>query len=268
MSSNSVSGWLGDVAALTRRNILGLRRSPEVVMFSIMQPVLFVLMFNAVYGGAVAIQGGDYTNFLMAGIFAQTMVFSSLISGITMAEDISKGIVDRFRSLPMHPSAILVARSLADLLVGVCSIVGMLITGLIVGWRWNGGLGALLAGIGMLLLFAWALSWLMIALGTFLSGSQATQGAGMLIVMPLSFLSNAFVPIESFRGWLRVFVEWNPVSALVQCVRGLFGNLGTAPVPQVWPLLHPAPATIGYAVIAAALFGAAAQAAFRHRLSR
>lgn len=265
---SGVAAWLADVGALTTRNVIALRRSPEVVAFSVLQPILFVLLFTQVFGGAINVQGSDYTNYLLAGIFGQTMVFASLVCGISIAEDLKKGIIDRFRSLPMHPSAILMACTLSNLIVSAFSILVMAVTGLLVGWRFSEGVGNMLAGLALLLGFSWAMSWLMMALGVFLGDSRTVNTAAMLVVMPMSFLSNVFVPLESLSGWMRVVAEWNPVSVLVQACRGLFGNLGTAPVPEVWPLQNPIVATVGYLVVFVAVFAPLSAWVFRVRTNR
>lgn len=261
----AIIAWLADVAALTSRNVIGMRRRPEVVVFSVLQPILFVLLFTQVFAGAIQVQGSDYTNFLMAGIFGQTMVFASMVCGITVAEDLKKGIVDRFRSLPMHPSAILMACTLSNLIVSAFSIVTMILTGLLVGWRVQLGLGNMILALLLMLGFAWALSWLMVALGVFFGDARTVNTAGILIIMPLSFLSNAFVPLDSLSGWLRVVAEWNPVSVLVQACRSLFGNLESIPAPEVWPLQHPVVATLGYLVVFVVVFAPLAVLAFRSR---
>ncbi|MDO5067331.1 MAG: ABC transporter permease [Propionibacteriaceae bacterium] len=260
--------WLADVSALTTRSVIALRRRPEVLAFSVIQPILFVLLFTQVFAGAIPVQSDDYTNYLMAGIFAQTVVFSSMVCGITIAEDLKKGIIDRFRSLPMHPSAILMACTLSNLIVSAFSILVMAVTGLLVGWRFNEGWWNMLAGLGLLLAFSWAMSWLMVALGVRLGDARSVNTAAMLIVMPLSFLSNAFVPLETMTGWVKAVAQWNPVSTLVQACRSLFGNLGSAPTPEGWPLQDAVAATLGYLVLFVVLFGPLAAWAFRARTSR
>jgi ABC-type polysaccharide/polyol phosphate export systems, permease component len=260
--------WLSDVHAVLVRNLLQLRRSPEIIGFSVMQPVMFVLLFTQVYGGAVQVQGSDYTNYLIAGIFGQTIVFGALISGLYMAEDLKEGIIDRFRTLPMAPSAILVARTLSDLIVAACSTIVMMIAGFIVGWRFNDGMGNFLLGIVILLVSAWCFSWVTLLLGILVSKPQAVSSAGQVVLFPAAFASNAFVPTETMPDWLRVIAEWNPLSALVQAVRSLFGNLGTAAVPDVWALQNPVAATVISWVVLLAIFPALSLMAFRRRISR
>ena len=263
-----VAGWLGDVHAVLVRNLLQLRRSPEIMAFSVMQPVMFVLLFTQVYGGAVHVQGSDYTQFLMAGVFGQTIVFGSMISGMYMAEDLKEGIIDRFRTLPMAPSAILMARTLADLAVAACSVIVMLIAGSIVGWRFHAGLGNFLLGVLLLLVTAWCFSWVMVLLGVTVPNPQSLQSISTVVVLPVSFVSNAFVPSETLPDWLRMIAEWNPLSSLVQAVRTLFGNLGTAPIPDVWPLQNSVASIVIAWVVLLAIFPALTAVVFRRRVAR
>lgn len=263
-----VVGWLGDVHAVLVRNLLQLRRSPEIIAFSLTQPIMFVLLFTQVYGGAVHVQGSDYTQFLMAGVFGQTIVFGTMISGIYMAEDLKEGIIDRFRTLPMAPSAILMARTLADLAVAACSMIVMLIAGFVVGWRFHAGLGNFLLGVLLLLVTAWCFSWVMVLLGVAVPNPQSLTSISTVVVLPVSFVSNAFVPSETLPDWLRGIAEWNPLSSLVQAVRMLFGNLGTAPIPDVWPLQNSVAAIVIAWVVLLAVFPALTVAVFRRRVAR
>ncbi|MDO5736187.1 MAG: ABC transporter permease [Propionibacteriaceae bacterium] len=235
----AVHGWFTDVHAITMRNLTRLKRSPDVIGFALLQPIMFVLLFSQVYGGAIKVEGSNYTEFLMAGIFAQTVIFGSTISGSYMAEDIRDGIIDRFRSLPMAPSAVLVARSISDFMLNIVSITVMLVTGFLVGWRFREGVGHFILGLLLLLFFAWAFSWVMILIGLSVKSPETLNQAVFIILFPLTFISNAFVPSDTLPTVLRVIAEWNPISALVQAVRTLFGNLGDMPPPEVWPMQHP-----------------------------
>lgn len=238
-SRSAVQDWLTDVHAITMRNLTRLKRSPDVIGFALLQPIMFVLLFSQVYGGAIQVEGSNYTEFLMAGIFAQTVIFGSTISGSYMAEDIRDGIIDRFRSLPMAPSAVLVARSISDFMLNIVSITVMLITGFVVGWRFREGVVYFALGLLLLLFFAWAFSWVMIFIGLSVKSPETLNQAVFIILFPLTFISNAFVPSDTLPTVLRVIAEWNPISALVQAVRTLFGNLGDMPAPEVWPMQHP-----------------------------
>lgn len=221
-----------------------------MLVFAVLQPIMFVLLFSQVYGGAIAVQGTDYTQFLMAGIFAQTVVFGATFSGSAMAQDLKEGLIDRFRTLPMSASAVLVGRTNSDLVLNTISMVIMMLTGLAVGWRVNSSPLEFLAGVALLLLFSYAFSWVMALLGMSVKTPEVINNASFMILFPLTFISNAFVPSDTLPLVLRVFAEWNPVSSLVQAARELFGNVGSAPVPDIWTMQHPVVTVlIGIAVL-------------------
>lgn len=190
----------------------------------------------------------------MAGIFAQTVIFGSTISGSYMAQDAKDGIIDRFRSLPMAPSAVLFARSVSDLVINVLSMIIMMVTGLAIGWRFNDGIGGFIAGVALLLVFSWAFSWVMILIGLMVKSTETLNQAVFIVLFPLTFISNAFVPSDSLPTVLRVIAEWNPISALVQAARELFGNQGAIPTPDVWPMQHPIATVIGGIVAILVIF--------------
>ncbi|TFC12542.1 ABC transporter permease [Cryobacterium algoritolerans] len=247
---NPLSMWYSDGWTVTKRNLIKIKRSPDMLVFAVIQPIMFVLLFSQVYAGAISVQGTDYVQFLMAGIFAQTVVFGSTFSGSAMAQDLKEGIIDRFRSLPMSSSAVLIGRTNSDLVLNTISMVIMMGTGLAVGWRVNSSLPQFLAGIGLLLLFSYAFSWVMALLGMSVKSPEVINNASFLILFPLTFVSNAFVPSDTLPTPLRIFAEWNPVSSLVQAARQLFGNEGTAPVPDIWTMQNPiATVLIGISVM-------------------
>ena len=236
---NPLSLWYSDGWTTTKRNLIKIKRTPDMLVFAVIQPIMFVLLFSQVYGGAIAVQGTDYVQFLMAGIFAQTVVFGSTFSGSAMAQDLKDGIIDRFRSLPMSSSAVLVGRTNGDLVLNTISMIIMMATGFLVGWRVNSSVGEFFAGLALLLLFSYAFSWVMALLGMSVRSPEVINNASFIILFPITFISNAFVPIETLPGPLKTFAEYNPVSALVQAARELFGNEGSAPVPDVWTLQNP-----------------------------
>ncbi|TFB96760.1 ABC transporter permease [Cryobacterium adonitolivorans] len=236
---NPLSLWYSDGWTTTKRNLIKIKRTPDMLVFAVIQPIMFVLLFSQVYAGAIAVQGTDYVQFLMAGIFAQTVVFGSTFSGSAMAQDLKDGIIDRFRSLPMSSSAVLVGRTNGDLVLNTISMIIMMATGFLVGWRVNSSVGEFFAGLGLLLLFSYAFSWVMALLGMSVRSPEVINNASFIILFPITFISNAFVPIETLPDPLRIFAELNPVSALVQAARELFGNEGSAPVPDVWTLQNP-----------------------------
>jgi ABC-2 type transport system permease protein len=228
--------WFSDGWTVTKRNLIKLKRSPDMLVFAILQPIMFVLLFSQIYGGSIQVEGSDYTQYLMAGIFAQTVIFGSTFSGSAMAQDLKDGIIDRFRTLPMSSSAVLIGRTNSDLVLNTLSVVIMMLTGLLVGWRINTSLSEAAAGIGLLLLFSYAFSWVMALLGMSVKSPEVINNASFMILFPLTFISNAFVLSSTLPGPLEAFANWNPVSALVQAVRELFGNTGTVPVPDAWPM--------------------------------
>ncbi len=248
---NALTRFLSDGWVTTWRNLMKIIRVPEILVFSLIQPIMFVLLFTFVFGAAIDIPGEGYTSFLMAGIFAQTVVFGSTYSGSAMAQDLKDGIIDRFRTLPMSGAAVLIGRTNGDLVINTLSMLVMMATGFIVGWRVNSSVPEFLAGVALLLLFAYAFSWVMAFLGMSVKSPEIINNASFLILFPLTFISNAFVPSENLPTPLRVFAEWNPVSALVQSARELFGNVppGT-PVGDAWPAQNPiATVLIGVVVV-------------------
>lgn len=239
-ASSGAASWVSDGWITTRRNMIKIKRVPDILVFTTLQPIMFVLLFSFVYAGSIDIPGSDYKEFIMAGIFAQTVVFGSTYSGSAMAQDLKEGIIDRFRTLPMAPSAVLVGRTNGDLFINGVSMIVMIATGLVVGWRVNSSPLEALAGVALLLMFAYAFSWVMTLLGMSVRSPEVINNVSFLVLFPLTFISNAFVPIETLPEPLKTFAEYNPVSALVQAARELFGNIppGT-PEPDSWTLQNP-----------------------------
>ncbi len=247
---------LSDGWVVAKRNLIKIKRVPEVLVFVLISPIMFVLLFAFVFGGAITPEGNvNYREFLIGGIFAQTVVFGATFTGAGIAEDMAKGIIDRFRSLPMSPSAVLVGRTASDVVYNVLSLIIMALTGLLVGWRMREGVLNALAAFLLLLLFAYAISWVMAWVGLLVPSVEVINNASFIVIFPLTFVSNAFVPLESFSSGLRVFVEWNPVSALTQAVRELFGNVDpSVPAPDVWSLQHPALYTLVWVALILVVF--------------
>ncbi len=210
-----------DALTIAWRNLLNIRRNPQLLVFATIQPVIFVLMFRYVFGGAIAVPGGSYVNFLMPGIFVQTVVFGSLTTGVGLAEDLQKGLIDRFRSLPMARSAVLVGRTLADLTRNVFVVILMCVVGVAVGWRPDGSSVEIIAGIGIVIAFSYSLCWLFAIVGLSVRDSETAQAVSFPILAPLVFASSAFVPVSSMPGWLQAFAEHQPVTFVVNAVRGL-----------------------------------------------
>ncbi|MDA9917692.1 ABC transporter permease [Pontimonas sp.] len=245
--------FLSDGWVTTRRNLLKIRRVPDILVFTLIQPIMFVLLFTYVYGGVIDIPGSSYVEFLMAGIFAQTVVFGSTYSGSAMAQDLKDGIIDRFRTLPMSPAAVLVGRTNGDMLINASSMAVMMLTGFIVGWRIRSSPTEALFAVVLLLLFAYSFSWVMAFIGMSVRSPEVINNVSFLILFPLTFISNAFVPSDTLPTPLRVFAEWNPVSALVQAARELFGNVPPGiPVGDTWTAQNPiATVLIGMGVMLA-----------------
>jgi ABC-2 type transport system permease protein len=241
-----VMSWLDDGWTTTRRNLQRIRHVPDVLIFATLQPIMFVLLFTFVYGGSINVPGASdastagYAEFFMAGIFAQTVVFGSTYSGSAMAEDLKEGIIDRFRTLPMSPSAVLIGRTNGDLVINAVSMTVMLVSGFIVGWRVRSSPLEAIAAVALLLLFSYAFSWVMAFLGMSVRTPETINNVSFLVLFPLTFISNAFVPAENLPTPLRVFAEYNPVSALVLAARTLFGNVPEGyPEPTSWTLQNP-----------------------------
>jgi ABC transporter DrrB family efflux protein len=248
------------------RNLLHIRRMPEMLLDVTIQPVMFVLLFAYVFGGAIQVPGSNYREFLLPGIMAQTMVFSSAIVAIGLTSDLQKGIVDRFKSLPMSRASVLVARSISSLIHSSIGIVVMGFTGLIVGWRIRDGLANAALAYLVLLAFGFSMIWLGIWVGSMMRSTEAVQGFMFTVMFPLTFVANTFAPPEAMPDWLRVVAEWNPVSALTAACRELWGNTG-APVAAdaQWPMHHPVIASIGWSIVFTAVFAPLALMAFRRR---
>ena len=254
------------VGALVRRNLTHIKRQPEMLTDVTIQPVMFVLLFAFVFGGSIDIPGVDYKEWLLPGIMAQTMAFSSFIVAIGLATDIGKGIVDRFRSLPIGRGSVVIARSLSSVIHSMIGIVVMSVTGLFIGWGINEGLAKGLLGYALLVLFGFMMIWVGILAGSSLKSVEAVQGVMFTTIFPITFLSNAFARPEGMPDWLRFLAEWNPISALVQALRELWGNEGF-PVPPdaALPLQYPVIATILWSVGLSAILAPLAIRAFVRR---
>jgi ABC-2 type transport system permease protein len=210
-----------DVLAMTWRNLLTIRRLPQLLVFATIQPLLFVLMFRYVFGGSIQVPGVDYVNYLMPGIFAQVIAFGAVNTAVGLAEDRNRGLIERLRSLPMARSAVLAGRTFADLARNVLVVLLMLAVGFAVGFRVQTNMGKLLLGLAVLLLFGYALSWIFAFVGLSVPNAETAQAAAFPIMLPLVFASSAFVSTENMPDWLRVFAEHQPVTAAVDAVRAL-----------------------------------------------
>ena len=223
---SSFGWWLRDSWEMMRRNLTHIKRTPELLLDVTLSPIMFVLLFNFVFGGEISVgeEGGTdgaYINFVMAGIFVQTIAFAGIYTSVLLANDLQKGMIDRFRSLPMSQSAVLTGRTLTDLLRAALAIAIMWVIGLLVGFRPEGGIGGTLGAVGLMLLFGFALSWVGVAAGALVRTPEALQGIIFAIVFPLTFVSSAFVRTDTMPGWMQVFAENQPLTLVINAVRDL-----------------------------------------------
>lgn len=259
---------VSDALVITWRNLKRIPRIPELAIFAVLQSIMFVLLFAFVFGGAITIPGGgSYREYLMPGIFAQTLAFAAVTTAIGMTEDMNRGIIDRFRSLPMARSAVLSGRTTSDLVYNAGILLVLMVSGLAVGWRVHTGAVGFLAALALLLGFAHAMSWVGVYLGLVVPTVEVAQQVGFITIFPLTFLSNAFVPIATMPSWLQPFAEWNPISALVSACRELFGN----PNPYVTDSLvgrHPVVVSALWTVVLLVVFAPLAIRRYRQAGSR
>jgi ABC-2 type transport system permease protein len=239
---------VGDCLALTKRNLTHVRHVPEKLIDVTLQPLMFVLLFAYVFGGAIHVSDGSYHEYLMGGIIVQTLAFAVMGTAVGLADDMGKGVVDRFRSLPMARSAVLAGRALADMVSNAIALAVLVVAGLIVGWGIHDGAGSAIAGFALVLLFAYAMTWAGILLGLLVRTPDAAQGFVFVVIFPLTFLANTFVSTQDLPSGLREVAEWNPISAVVAAVRDLFGNPTGLPADAAWPLEHAIPLSIAWSL--------------------
>ncbi|MGW8887647.1 ABC transporter permease [Streptomyces sp. NPDC055749] len=248
---------VSDSLVVAKRNLIRMARIPEMIIFGLIQPIMFVVLFSYVFGGSMMIGGStspsEYRNFLMAGIFAQTVTFATAGAGAGIADDMHKGLIDRFRSLPMARGAVLTGRTLADLVQTALTVVVLAIVALLVGWRIHEGLAKALAAFGLLLFLGYAFSWIGALIGLSVRTPEAATSGGLIWLFPVTFISNAFVPTENMAGWLQPIAEWNPFSATVQACRELFGNPGVS-TSDAWPMQHPVWASLIWSAVIILVF--------------
>ncbi len=249
-----------DSVVVARRNLLRMLRIPEVVVFSLVQPIMFVVLFSYVFGGSINLPGAGldataYREFLMGGIFAQTVTFATAGASAGIAEDMQKGIIDRFRSLPMARGAVLTGRTFADLAQTAVIMAVLAVVAALVGWRIHDGVVNALAAFGLLLLLGYAFTWIGALIGLSVRTPEAATSGGLVWLFPLTFISNAFVPSENMPSWLQPVAEWNPFSATVLAVRDLFGNLPPHyRAPDAWPMQHPVLASLLWSIVIITVF--------------
>ena len=257
---------LSDVWVLTKRSIARIRREPETLSEVTIQPVMFVLMFAYVFGGAINIPGGgSYHEYLIGGMLGMGLAQTAPGTAVAVVTDMSTGLIDRFRSLPMSRAAVLTARTIADLLtqmIGAAVVAGV---GLAIGWRVHTSAGDVIEAFALALLFGYAFTWAGVCLGMVLRSPEAAQQTGFVIFLPLTFISSAFVPTQGMPGWLQPIAEWNPLSSLAAACRELFGNPNPAASVQVWPAQHPELAVLCWSAAMLVVFAPLAVRLYRSK---
>jgi ABC-2 type transport system permease protein/oleandomycin transport system permease protein len=250
---------IADSLVIARRNLLRIPRNPDLLISFTVQPIMFVLLFVYVFGGAIRTPGFAYVDFLMPGIIVQTMSFGGFVTALALSDDMKKGLIDRFRSLPMARSAVLAGRTMADIATNLVSLGIMITVGLLVGFSFHANGAEILAGLGLMLLFGFAFSWVFAYLGLASSSPEAAQAMGFMAIFPLTFASSAFVPVQSMPDWLRAFAEVNPFTVMTDAMRGLWlgADVGNAVTGAVaW--------SVGITIVFAAL----AVARYRRAVTR
>lgn len=217
---------------MVKRNLLRYKRLPQLVVFTFIQPVMFVLLFAYVFGGAIQTSSGSYINYLLPGILVQTVLFGAMQTGVGLADDLSKGMIDRFRSLPMARSAVLAGRTISEMIRNLFVVLLMSAVGFLIGFRIQDGVGNFILALLFTVLFGFAFSWISATIGLAVKNVETAQSAGFIWVFPLAFASSIFVPIESMKSGIKIFAEHNPISYTVNVVRGL--SLGTPIGNDLW----------------------------------
>jgi ABC transporter DrrB family efflux protein len=249
-----------DTLVMAERNLVRLPRAPDLLLGFTVQPIMFVLLFVYVFGGAIETPGyDDYVDFLIPGILAQNIAFGGFVTALGLAEDMTKGLIDRFRSLPTARASVLAGRTVADVVTNTLSIVVLLVTGLIIGFGFDAGPLEVLAGVGLLLLFGFAFSWIFALIGLSVSSPEAANGIGFTLIFPITFISSAFVPVESMPAGLQEVAAANPVSTVVDALRSLW--LGTPAGDDIW-------LSVVWCVVLVAVFAPLAVAKYRKTAAR
>ena len=243
-----------DGLIVAQRNLMRVPRIPELAIFAVLQSIMFVLLFVIVFGGAIPIPGVSYTDYLLPGIFVQTVAFATATTAIGMADDIGKGIIDRFRSLPMARSGVLTGRSISDLVYNTGILVVLMAAGFVVGWRVGTSIPEFLLGVLLLVMFGFAMSWIGIWLGLSVPTVEVAQQVIFIVIFPLTFVSNVFVPIGTLPDWLQPLAEWNPISVLTAALRELWGSAIPGIPRDTIPAQYPVALTIIWVIVLVAIF--------------
>jgi len=263
----STFAWsVNDVVVLTRRSLARIAREPESLMDVTVMPVIFVLLFSYVFGSAIHLPGGgNYHEYLIGGMFGMGMAGTAPGTAVGMSNDMSTGLIDRFKSLPMSRAAVLAGRTLADLLTQVIGLVVVVAMGLVIGWRVHTGPGDVALALALSLLLAYAFTWVGACLGMAMRNAEAAQATGFILFMPLTFVSSAFVATQGMTSWLQTVANWNPLSVLADACRHLFGNPNPAAAVHTWPLQHPELAVVLWSAGLIAVFAPLSVRMYRRR---
>jgi ABC-2 type transport system permease protein len=235
---------VADVWSLTRRNLIHISREPMQLSDVTIQPVLFTLLFIYVFGSGIPIPGGTYKNFALAGLLLLNLTTSVMGTAVGLSTDLHEGVIDRFRTLPMWRSAVLVGRSVADLMTAALCVTIVALSGLAIGWRPQASLPSVIGGFALALFFSYCLSWVAACVGLYSKGPESAASFGFIALFPLAFISNALVPTQHMPGWLQAIADWNPVSAVTAGARHLFGNPNPSASVSAWPMQHPVEAAL------------------------
>jgi ABC-2 type transport system permease protein len=259
--------FMTDVWVLVRRAIARIKNEPETLMDVTLMPIIFILMFAYVFGGAIRLPaGGSYHEYLIGGMLGMGLAQTAPGVAVALVTDMSTGLMDRFRSLPMSRWAVLIARSIAELLTQLISTLIVVCVGLAIGWRVHTNGWDVLTALGLALLFGYAFTWGGILLGMVLRSPEAAQQLGFILFLPLTFISSAFVPTQGMPGWLQPVAEWNPMSALAAACRKLFGNPNPAATVHAWPMQHPELAVVAWSVGMLLVFAPLAVRKYRRKV--
>jgi ABC transporter DrrB family efflux protein len=258
--SRGMRRFVNDTLVLAERNLLRLPRAPDLLIAFTIQPVMFVLLFVYVLGGAIATPGYDYADFLIPGIIVQNITFGGFVTALGLSEDLNKGLIDRFRSLPTARASVLAGRTFADIVTNLLGVIVLVVTGLIIGFSFRTDVGLVLAGVALLLLFGYAFSWIFALLGMSVSSPEAANGIGFTLIFPITFISSAFVPVASMPAALRWFADdVNPITQVVDAMRHFW--LGAPAGHAVW-------AAFAWSIALIAIFAPLAVWKYRTKASR
>jgi ABC-2 type transport system permease protein len=265
-SPGDALGPLSDTWAMIRRNLIHISRAPLQLSDVTIQPLIFTLLFVYIFGSGIPIPGGgSYVDYVLAGVLALNLVSSTMGTAVGLSTDLHEGMIDRFRTLPLWRPAVLVGRSLADLLTSVLCALIVALTGLAVGWRPGANAISVIGGFALMLFFAYAVQWVSACLGLNANSPETAASFGFILLLPLTLVSNALVPTQHMPGWLQAITTWNPVSAVVAGTRVLWGNPNPSGTIQAWPMQHPIEAALIWSVVILAVAAPAATHFFKRR---